>query len=99
MHAQTWDPAVLVHTAFTSQLSVLVVHSLGNRLVVSLLSLCDALSRYIPYLFLSYFHFMGKAWPIKLTFYNVNNFIAYVAGVQRGRGQGGREKGGGMGAG
>ena len=90
---------MLVHTAFTSQLSVLVVHSLGNRLVVSLLSLCDALSRYIPYLFLSYFHFMGKAWPIKLTFYNVNNFIAYVAGVQRGRGQGGREKGRGMGAG
>ena len=42
---------------------------------------------------------MGKAWPIKLTFYNVNNFIAYVAGVQRGREQGGREKGGGMGAG
>ena len=27
LHAQTWDPAVLVHTAFTSQLSVLVVHS------------------------------------------------------------------------
>ena len=72
---------------------------LRNRLVASLLSLCDALSRYIPYLHLSYFHFMGKAWPIKLTFYNVNNFIAYVAGVERGRGQGGRQKGGGMGAG
>ena len=42
---------------------------------------------------------MGKAWPIKLTFYNVNNFIACVAGVERGRRQGGREKGGGMGAG
>ena len=49
---------------------------LGNRLVAFLLSLCDTLSRHIPYLYLSYFHFMGKAWPIKLTFYNVNNFIA-----------------------
>ena len=27
LHAHTWEPTVLVHTAFTSQLSVLVVHS------------------------------------------------------------------------
>ena len=40
---------------------------------------------------------MGKPWPIELTFFNVNNFIACVAGVERGRGQGGREKGGGNG--
>ena len=27
LHAHTWEPPVLVHTAFTSQLSVLVAHS------------------------------------------------------------------------
>ena len=27
LHAHKWEPAVLVHAAFTSQLSVLVVHS------------------------------------------------------------------------